>query len=70
MLGHCQYADRNIDAIMLMPNRTDLEHRWNSSDAGVLVFDGLFSQAGEVRAPVAVGCMVRVREPEPEPEPG
>ena len=49
MLGHCQYADRNIDAIMLMPNRTDLEHRWNSSDAGVLVFDGLFSQAGEVR---------------------
>ena len=45
MLGYCQYADRNIDAIMLMPNRTDIEHRWNSSDPGVMAFDGLFSQA-------------------------
>eukprot|EP01050_Picozoa_sp_SAG11_P012002 SAG11_NODE_1307_length_5243_cov_2.389774_2_plen_226_part_00 len=24
MLGYCQYADRNVDAIMLMPNRTDI----------------------------------------------
>ena len=52
MLGHCQYADRNIDAIMFMPNRTDIDHRWNgpgnANDPGVLAFDGLFSQAGEV----------------------
>ena len=50
MLGHCQYADRNIDAFMFMPNRTDIDHRWNGpgGDANVLAFDGLFSQAGEV----------------------
>lgn len=50
MLGYCQYADRNIDAIMLHPNRSDIDNRWNGpgNDAGVLAFDGLFSQAGEV----------------------
>jgi hypothetical protein len=50
MLGYCQYADRNIDAIMFMPNRTDIDNRWNgkANDPGVLAFDGLFSQAGEV----------------------
>lgn len=50
MLGHCQYADRNIDAFMFMPNRTDIDNRWNGpgNDPGVLAFDGLFSQAGEV----------------------
>jgi len=42
MLGHCQYADRNIDALMFMPNRTDIDARWNGpgNDPGVLAFDG------------------------------
>ena len=47
--AECMYADRNIDAILLHPNRTDLSNRWASDvDTGVLAFDGLFSQAGEV----------------------
>ena len=27
MLGYCQYADRNIDVIMLHPNRSDIDNR-------------------------------------------
>ena len=47
--AECMYADRNIDAILFHPNRTDLGNRWASDvDTGVLAFDGLFSQAGEV----------------------
>jgi hypothetical protein len=45
----CLYADRNVDAIMLLPNRSDIDLRFSSvKDNSVLAFDGLFSQAGEV----------------------
>ena len=56
----CQHADRNVDAILLHPNRSDVETRWNSTgDPGVLLFDGLFSQAGEVGRPARI-CLASI----------
>jgi hypothetical protein len=53
-LDACQYADRNLDAILLHPNASDIDNRWHSLvDPRVLAFDGLFSQAGEVFFKVA-----------------
>lgn len=46
---YCCWGDRNIDAILLHPNRTEVDYRLhNAIDGQVLPLDGLFSQYGEV----------------------
>ena len=47
MLGHCQYADRNIDAIMLTTNLTDIKMR-ALNEQGSTPLDGLHTQRDEV----------------------
>lgn len=42
-----EFADRNLDVVVLTTNTTDLEKRiWYAAD--MLALDGLLSQAGEV----------------------
>eukprot|EP01046_Picozoa_sp_COSAG06_P020244 COSAG06_NODE_1475_length_9337_cov_6.585733_12_plen_116_part_00 len=43
----CNYADRNIDVIMLHPNSTDIEMRLQK-ETNLLPLDGLFTQFNEV----------------------
>lgn len=43
----CNYADRNIDVILLHPNSTDIEMRLQK-ETNLLPLDGLFTQYGEV----------------------
>ena len=46
---YCCWGDRNIDTVLLHPNRTDIAARLLSpTDGAVLPLDGLFSQQGEV----------------------